>query len=72
VTERVVVAVGLKPAAGTTYFKPAERGESAGVMWFKGVVPALPRKLVGTLVQRRQQAGLFGVANQFKTLVVPL
>jgi hypothetical protein len=32
----------------------------------------LPRELVGVLVQRRQQAGLFGIADEIKALVVPL
>src|SRR5262249_34192529 len=73
VTKRFIVAEGVKPAgAGTTCFKPAERGEHAGSVRREFVVPALPREPVGIFLQRRQQAFLFGGADEFKTPVVLL
>jgi hypothetical protein len=71
VAKRLVITVDVKPA-NTTHFEPTVGATDTRIARHVFVVAPSPFKLAGMLVQRRQQAGLFGVADEFKTSVATL
>ena len=71
--EWLVITVNIKPASNTTtHFEPTVGATDTGVARHVFVVAPPPFELAVTLVQRRQQASFFGVANEFKTRVAIL